>query len=665
MRGEYFGFILLAVFLIFIPIATTQTQTSVEVPYNNLAPVFSGLISNQTWAKNTNLLNSINLDSYFSDNQTMNFSASSVQNITITINDTGSGNFVSFYPDTGFAGIRNVVFNATDGTSHTSSNIVYLNVSEDTSAPQWSNPSKNRNEIYQNLVVAFSTSWTDNVMLESYKFYIAQNGGWTESEERGFSGTQATASYSIQISAAGGTGVQWYFTAKDSSGNENSSAVQNFTVLSNPTSGSSSSSSSSSSRGSSGSQGVQKTVKKQLELIKEFIIDPAISFKIDTKQGQSNTISIKITNTGNQPLSFNLSAIDLEEFEVKMSESSFDLEPGRSKTIVIEIKVGKHILPDIYTGKIRVSSTGETVDIPVVIEVNELEAEYSLDLVIEENSKEVRPGEDVFANLTLSNLKDIAESKVSLYYAIRGYDGLIVNFREENFTFNKKTQSMNLSLKIGEESEVGEYIFYARALVDGEVILASDIFEIGERFNLASFVRANLLLIGLIMILISIMVFAVKYNRNKERLRLLNLYVMIKEMKTLLAAGKLDEAIDVYVKIKRSYGEKMSDISNKEDLKKQMEQFASKSHDLDKPEAQPNPAEKKEGAKAEVKEEKPKEETKEEPKEEKTIQDAKEKEEKKSNPEVAKNEPKAKKTKKDSKAKNKKVKSSSKKSKKR
>lgn len=580
------------------------TQTNLEIPFTNQAPIFTGIIPNQTWARNTNLLNSINLNDYFADNETINFSYTVVQNITITINRTNQGNFVSFYPDNNFTGIRNVTFNATDGFRTTNSNIVYLNVTTDSMPPQWSNPLKNRDDVYQNLFVTFYTDWVDNVMLKSYRFHIKENSTWTTSEEISLSGTEATTDYGLQIRASEGTRVLWYFSAKDTSDNENSTEIQNFTVLSSPVTYNPNRSSS-----SGGSRtAFTEALKKQLQQIRNFKVYPTKPFKIDTKQGQTNTISIKITNTGNQKLSMNVSLDRLDNFDTSLSEKSFDLDVEESKTVIIDIKAGRFLSPDIYGGSIIVSSGKEMVEIPVIIQVNKLLTKYALNLEIYEESKEVRPDELVLANLTLTNLEDVSESVVDLYYAIRDYNGLIISFKNESFVFNKKTHNTNISLPLTPDAQVGEYVLYARTIIDKEVVLASDTFEIGERFNLETFVKTNLLIIMIIVIILAIIVFIIKYRRNREKLRLLNLYVMIKELKSFLQEGKIDEAIESYVRIKRIYGEKISKISSKEDLKKEMEQFVIKTPlpPLKKVDIKDEKAEDKKTSKEEIKQEKPK-----------------------------------------------------------
>ncbi len=94
---------------------------------NNSIPYLSQNIPNQTWEEDVTLTG-LNLTSYFSDyeNDTLNFSATYGDNVTITIS-----NFtVTFVPDTDFYGISWVIFTANDSLGTATSNNVTLNITQ-------------------------------------------------------------------------------------------------------------------------------------------------------------------------------------------------------------------------------------------------------------------------------------------------------------------------------------------------------------------------------------------------------------------------------------------------------------------------------------------------------------------------------------------------------
>jgi len=101
---------------------------------NNTAPVFSGLIPNQTWFEDTYLTNVITLSDYFSDQESDNLSyiVLGQQAINVTINETN----VSFSQVQDFYSVENIVFEANDGNLTRQSNNITLTVTPTDEPPQ-------------------------------------------------------------------------------------------------------------------------------------------------------------------------------------------------------------------------------------------------------------------------------------------------------------------------------------------------------------------------------------------------------------------------------------------------------------------------------------------------------------------------------------------------
>ena len=91
-------------------------------------PPSSSPIPDQAWLMDTNHSNAFDLDDYFSDPESDNltYTYTPVQNITVVID---ANNSVSFFPDPGFFGTRQIIFYANDSYNNlTSSNNVTLTV---------------------------------------------------------------------------------------------------------------------------------------------------------------------------------------------------------------------------------------------------------------------------------------------------------------------------------------------------------------------------------------------------------------------------------------------------------------------------------------------------------------------------------------------------------
>ena len=559
-----FGFAGFASFL-----TADDVETTMNISYDNTPPILLQPIPNQTIAKNTNLTDAFDLDDYFSDNETLTYTASAVENITILINSTT--NFVSFYPDYNFTGVRNVTFTAYDiFNESTTSNIVFINVTNDSEPPQWSNLWKDSDSISQNQYVYFYANWTDNVALGYYIFSINQGSGWVNYTQTDFSGKQNTSSYRIQISAPGGTTVYWRFYGFDSSGNMNVTSAQSFVVTQTSVPPSSSTTEEEADTG-----GTQKKTAAEIET--DFEILPP-SFKIEIKQGSSTTITIKITNTGNKNLSFSIEIEGLEEFKKTISADKFNISSGKSKTVTIEFDADKRLFPDIYYGKIKIKASGMLKTVPIVIIVKSIETVFDINVSVLEKYKSVKPGQIVKANIIITNMKDIEKRQLSLYYAITDFYGKILDSKKESFLFSSKSVSFEKNLSVPAKTKKGEYLFIARVVSEEITAIDSDIFRVEERFNVAGFVKSNLIFILVVFFSVIASIFAIRYHQNKERLRMLNLYLMITEMKKLLARKDFDGALDIYIRIKAAYGEPIADtaLKNKEELKKEMEELSKK-----------------------------------------------------------------------------------------
>jgi len=571
-----FGIVVLTLLIAFL-IRGGAVETTLSIVSQAIPPVLIAGIPDQTWAVNTNVTNAFDLDDHFLDNETLTYTNSSVDNITIVINSTT--NEVSFFSDLNFEGERTVIFTASDATSSTNSNTVTLNVTNDTEPPGWSSPAKEKldAQIFQNLIVTFTSVWQDNVALFDYFFSIKQESGWVNQSPSRFTGTSNTSSYAIQISAPSGTQVLWRFYGRDTSGNINSTAIQNFTVATSPPIVSNDSDPDETTTTTSETTETASSADSP-DAVEDFIIDPLGGFLIDVKQGASGAVTIKITNTGNTDLFFEIKIEDLEEFDQLISDSSFNLTGGEQKSVTIEFTADRRIMPDIYYGVIKVESSVGKQEIPIAITVNPVIVDFDLQVNVSEEYKKVSPGEIVKANITITNVEEVEERNVTFYYAIANFKGEVVDSAFEEFTFNARSIELERELSLPTIIRRGEYIFFARAVSGENIVIGSDVFEVGEEFNVAGFVRTNFLLL---LIVVSSIVFAImmmRHYKNKERLRLLNLYLMISELNKLIKKGKHEEAVEVYVKIKRAYGEPVSNtaLKNKGELKVEMENLSKK-----------------------------------------------------------------------------------------
>lgn len=571
-KGRYFFFVMFfmliitAVFLV----AADNTPTKVNVP--NSPPFLVKEIPDQSWAFNTNLLNAFNLNDYFESlsGNNLTYTYTLPENITVLMTPEGE---VSFYPNSGYNGTSTIKFTAHDGSLSGESNLVSLNVEVDTEPPKWSNPSYNPLKIYQNTYVNFNTTWTDNLQLSKSIFSIYQGGVW-ENYSKSFSGVLNTSSERIQISAPGGSIIFWYFCGYDTSNNFNCTSIKNFTVLnhqkvypseeSNPSSGPTS-------PNEFYIQIPKFARKKPFEVSEDF-------FKISLKQGSSKTRFLKISNKLVSKILFNLGVNSLGNF-TKLSTKNFSLDKGDSKVITIDFSVGRYVSPGEYFGALLISSSfsNSVMQIPIVIDVNPYVLGFKVNVTVPESYKNVNPGKEIIANISISNLKDPPNSPVHLYYAVKDFSGNIYNYSFSNLTLSNNLNLVK-SLKIPLAANPGNYLFYARVSLENESAIDSDAFQVGTSFNFDAVFKYGSILFAIFVLTILSMVLFFKYRREHEKKKLLNLYLMVSLLKKLIEEGNTESALNLFIRIKSAYGEKVSEsaFENKEKLKEEINMLSEK-----------------------------------------------------------------------------------------
>lgn len=565
-RGGRNLLFLFGILLFLFPFIAGEIPTGLNVP--NAPPYLIKDIPNQSWPANQSNLNAFDLDDYFMDPEgsPLYFYNSTVQNMNIFINSTTHE--VSFFPQEGFSGIRNVTFYASDSMYDTLSNVVTLFVGLDTTPPQWSYPLKDKSTVYQNDMVTFFTNWTDDRELKRYIFSINQGAGWENYSSINFSGAENFSSYEIQIRAPQSNTIYWRFYAFDTSENMNVTSIQSFVVSAqalppeNPP---------------ETNQSTIRNILKGVDVLKQrkvedFQLSPS-DFKVTLKQGSFKTNVLEITNTGLQDLSLSLSAEKITNF-TKFSEENFSLSPGRSKEITIDFTAPERTIPGQYFGYIVVKSQHLKKSLPVVLDIQGINLEFDVILNLSKGYEVVKPGKNVKVNILLSNIKDLKEVNASMYYAIKDYSGMVYNFSEEEVDFFS-TLNLERELQVPEISPEGKYLFYVRVSDDKNIAIDSVSFEVGNRFNFASFFKVGSILILVIVFAALLATFMVKYQRDKKKERLLELYIMLNKLKNLIKQDKQEEALKLFIKIKEIYHEPVSKevFDDKEKLKKEISEL--------------------------------------------------------------------------------------------
>ena len=570
-EGKKYLQIIFVILFCFLQFVSADILTSLDIP--NSPPFLIKDIPNQSWPENQNHLNAFDLDDYFSDADSPNLSYynSSVEDIYVFIDPLT--NEVSFFPREGFTGTRNVTFYASDSIYDTLSNVVMLYVGLDSSPPNWSSPNISKQTVYQNDIITFVTNWTDDRGLGRYIFSINQGAGWENYSSTNFSGLENVSFRNIQIRAPPLNTVYWRFYAFDTSENMNLTPIQSFVVSTQQIPGGYSwGGGSSGDSGKDPSRLVDRILSKiEIQKRKSENFQLSISeLRVSLKQGSSKTRVLKITNTGLEEIPILLSSRKINNFTI-FSETNITILPGKSKEITIDFYAPERTIPGQYFGYIDVKSPKVNKSIPTVLDVQAIDLEFDLILNLSEGYSLVKPGKNIKFNISLFNIKDLKEVNASLYYAIKDYEGKVYNFSEEEIVFFYNV-FLERELQVPSLTPEGNYLIYARASDEKNIAIDSVPFEVGTRFNFASFFKIGSISFLILLVAILLAILMVKHKRDKKKERLLELYIMLNRLKSLIKQNKEDEALKLFIKIKDIYREPIPKevFDDRERLKKEI-----------------------------------------------------------------------------------------------
>lgn len=192
--------------------------------------------------------------------------------------------------------------------------------------------------------------------------------------------------------------------------------------------------------------------------------------------GEVKTEEFVITNTGGKVASFRIDNL-FTDF-IARGEDVVVLNPGESKAISIYILARIDTAPDLYIGKLVVSSGGIKKEVLIAIEVESKGILLDVRTEILAEHKTMLAEEDVLAEMRLFNLGgDLGRKDVLIEYIIKDYEGNEIIKESESLaietqvTFIKRINLLN-------NAKEGRYILYVRAIYEDKIASSSDNFEI-------------------------------------------------------------------------------------------------------------------------------------------------------------------------------------------
>jgi len=302
--------------------------------------------------------------------------------------------------------------------------------------------------------------------------------------------TDNSTFYNTSTLTAGTYTANYY--CNDTIGNVNNSESITFT-LSTPVS-----------PGGGGGGGGGAAIPLQLFTIDKDLIHVVV------KQKETERETLTIKNTGSSVLNVTINSTELSRYLI-ISEESFVLKKGESKTVNVDFFAREEEIPEIYTGRIYVKGGNVKKVINVIIEVKERKPLF--DLRVDVFNKRVIPGSKIKFDILAINQGDLRGFDILLHYSIRDFEGEIYEMKEESIKIDGELE-LTRELIVPSNLALGKYVLYSKISYQNITATGIDTFEVMSREALQKYrlmVSAIVVLIILILIvLVSIILLSEK-----------------------------------------------------------------------------------------------------------------------------------------------------------
>jgi hypothetical protein len=353
--------------------------------------------------------------------------------------------------------------------------------------------------------------WSGNASLDYAWIATNETGAWENKSIYGspvkMSGFSGWSNFTWDNPSFSGN-AYWRICANTTQGNMNCTQIMNFNVIMpappiHP-----------------GVEGVSGGGPKAPGLAADFTVDKDF-LKASVKQGETVVEHVKVNNTGGTTLSFNLS-VDALGKSVMLSDYSFTLLPGESKSIAVAFIPRDDVLPDIYTGSLVVKAGNITKSVMLVMETKPRKSLFDIYVNLEKTSLEAVRGEEVEADILMYNFGEIKPTSITLYYSLRDFNGRDLFYNREAMSVEEQ-KLVKRSIKIPEDAELGFYQFYARVEYGNQTAASGGLIKVVEekpeipKAEYGVDYLAIMILLAAIIASITVLIWKIRKHR-KERL---------------------------------------------------------------------------------------------------------------------------------------------------
>lgn len=235
-----------------------------------------------------------------------------------------------------------------------------------------------------------------------------------------------------------------------------------------------------------------------------------LNFTLDTNlidvkmtQGISVLKSFTVRNPTTTSMLINIGDSDLSM--MKLSDKSFILQPGQSRTVTVNITSQNNQALNLYIGHVLVWTSSHQEDIVFSIEIVSPDSLFDIVSEIPEEYTNILPGGKVVANIFLTRLAESGVQEVTITYEIQDENENVI-LSENEVVSVEATKTFTKEFMMPEDVKLGKYVLYSKLTYDDKVASATSWFNVGPRGvdNLRWFIILFVLAIAITIIVILI-----------------------------------------------------------------------------------------------------------------------------------------------------------------
>ena len=164
-------------------------------------------------------------------------------------------------------------------------------------------------------------------------------------------------------------------------------------------------------------------------------------------------------------------------FSPTLDEPKIILNPNEEQTLSFIFGAKEDQQPDIYTGEIAVKGGGIEKIISMIVEVESAQPLFDVDVEVLPQYKSIFPGEEVFIEVSLFNVRGFGRVDAKLEYSIKDFKGNLIATEEETVAIETQAK-FTRELMMPSDAEPGTYVASAKVTFENSIGTSSDIFEV-------------------------------------------------------------------------------------------------------------------------------------------------------------------------------------------